>query len=110
MGRLGFNLGMVSMIYLRIAGKPSTMPIIPPSLPWKPLRVAIDVVTAAASRALDPVLDFAAAYPPPRPQPAPLNYVGVITNCTDGTIEQITDPSTLASLQDARNKIIEDSQ
>jgi hypothetical protein len=90
------------------------MPIIPPSIsPWKPLRVAVDAVTAAASALADaPVAALtaiASAVPPPRSSPDPLNYCGIVTDTTTGTIISITEPSTMSDLQTIRSKIIEGS-
>jgi hypothetical protein len=73
------------------------MPIIPPSLPW---------IRAAADRMFDPLLDLAAAsYVPPKPQPEPFDWIGVVTNCDEGTIEQLTDPNTQSALAHQRDKI-----
>jgi hypothetical protein len=74
-------------------------------------RTAVNAVTATTSRAVDAVPPTviavaAASYVPPRPEPQPLDYVGVVTDCGCGLIEQITAPSTLTELTAARDKLI----
>jgi hypothetical protein len=82
------------------------MPIIKAATePWKPMRAAVDAVTAAASRALDPVLDFAMAYPPPRPSPEPLDWVVVVAQF--GVIKQLSDPLTFDAARKYQTKIQE---
>jgi hypothetical protein len=92
------------------------MPLIPPSMPWKPLRAAVDAVTvvASASRlAVSMVVDTvpaalampAAAIPPPRPQPETLDWVVVCARY--GVIEELSDPMTLADARTYQTKIIE---
>jgi hypothetical protein len=82
------------------------MSIIPPSLPW--IRTAVSrVVDAIADSPVAAVTAAASIYPPPRPQPPPSNFCGIIHS--RGTIEEITAPNTMYSLADARNKLIEDT-
>jgi hypothetical protein len=76
------------------------MPIIPPSLPW---------IRAAADRMLDPLLDLAAAsYVPPRPQPAPSDWVVVIAR--DGVIDMLSDAMPLDQANQQRAKVIAGTQ
>jgi hypothetical protein len=77
------------------------MPILPP------LKSTIASITAAADRALDPLLDVVAAVPPPRPQPEPRDYIGIIHS--DGIIQTVTEPNTATALSNIRNQIINDS-
>jgi hypothetical protein len=72
-----------------------------------PLKSTIASITAAADRALDPLLDFVAAVPPPRPQPEPRDYIGIIHS--DGIIQTVTEPNTATALSNIRNQIINDS-
>jgi hypothetical protein len=74
-----------------------------------PLKSTIASITAAADRALDPLLDLVAAVPPPRPDPEPRNHCGIIYSTSEGTIQQILGPDSLSSLAATRNKIISSS-
>jgi hypothetical protein len=79
--------------------------LVPPQL-----RALISSARSVADHALDPLLDLtAAAYVPPKPQPAPLDYVGIIHDTSTGQIEQITKPNTLQMLSELRHKLITDT-
>jgi hypothetical protein len=82
----------------------------PPAMPLPPLRSLITAARTAADYALDPLLDLTvAAYVPPKPQPQPLDYVGIIHDTGTSIIEQITEPSSLPVLSELRVKLIADS-
>jgi hypothetical protein len=68
------------------------MGIIPPSLPWKPLRIVLDAVADAPVKALTAI---AAAVPPPRPHQEQLDYAVVCSR--HGQIEKTSDAMTLTN-------------
>jgi hypothetical protein len=69
-----------------------------------PLKSTIASITAAADRALDPLLDLIAAVPPPSPH-EPKDYVAILH--VDGVIEAVSEPDTQYDLHVYRNKVIE---
>src|SRR5436309_16132068 len=76
------------------------MGIIPPSIPWKPLRVAMDAVRDAVPAA---VVTLAAAVPPPQPDPEPQDWVVVL--CRNGFTERITKPMTIDEARNYQTRI-----
>jgi hypothetical protein len=72
-----------------------------------PLKSTIASITAAADRALDPLLDLVAAVPPPRPDPEPRDYIGILHS--EGIIEAVSEPDTQYNLHVYRNKVIEET-
>jgi hypothetical protein len=69
-----------------------------------PLKSTIASITAAADRALDPLLDLVAAVPPPRPNPEPRDYIGILH--ADGVIEAVSEPDNQTNLAKYRDRVI----
>jgi hypothetical protein len=76
--------------------------------PREPPLQPLEALKSVADRALDPVLNFVAAYPPPRVV-EPLDFIGLLIDTTEGRIIQISEPNTMAALQQIRTKVIESS-
>jgi hypothetical protein len=68
-----------------------------------PLKSTIASITAAADRALDPLLDFVAAVPPPSPH-EPKDYIAILH--ADGVIEAVSEPENQTNLARYRDRII----
>jgi hypothetical protein len=80
------------------------MPILPP------LKSIMATMSAAADRFVtEPLIAIASAsYISPKPF-EPENYCGVVTDTAEGIILNITEPSTLTSLAQLRDKVISSS-
>jgi hypothetical protein len=75
----------------------------------QPLKQILTVARKAVDIVPDTIIAAAAHYPASRPQPAPLDYRGVVIRCNEGVIETVTDPASYETLRELRDRTISNS-